>query len=301
MSTNENSIFTKKQFVVLFALLAMFAWGCAYPFIKLGMIEWGIASHDAGGKMLFAGVRFTIAGLLTFIIAKGKGQPILEKQPENLGWLFLLGLVNTALHYFCFYTGLSNCEGGKASIINSFSPFLLMLLAFVIFREKMTRNKGIGIVLGIIGIIVVNFGTQLGGFAWNGEGMILLNCVCSAFGGILTRVVTKKVMPITATAYSLALGGLMLIAAGLVCGGRLNRVTGAGVLLLIGLIAISMVGFILYNQLITYNPITEIAMFNALIPVFGTLMSCLMLKEAFGIQNLFGLLFVGAGIYILQK
>jgi len=296
----KQNIFTKKGYVVLFALIAMFAWGCAYPFIKLGMIQFQIDSNDAGGKMLFAGIRFMTAGILTLGIAKYKKQSILVREPRNIAWLLLFGLVNTALHYYCFYTGLSHCEGGKASIINSLSPFLLILLALVIFKEKMTWNKALGCVLGFAGIIVVNLGTSMGGFTWNGEGMILLNCVCSAFGGILTRVVTKKVPAITATGYSLSLGGLMLILSGLIAGGRLINFTWLGGLLLLGLIAISMTGFILYNQLICYNPISEIAIFNALIPVFGTLMSCLMLGENFGIQNVIGLLCIGIGIFVLH-
>lgn len=297
----KTNIFTKKQFVIIFAIIAMFAWGCAYPFIKLGMQEWNIDSSDAGGKMLFAGVRFTAAGLFTFIVARAKKQPLLVKEGKNVAWLLLFGLVNTALHYYCFYTGLSHCEGGKASIINSLSPFLLILLALVIFRERMTWNKSVGCILGFAGIIIVNLGSDLSGFAWNGEGMILLNCICSAFGGILTRVVTKKVPAITATAYSLSLGGVMLICSGIIAGGRLTQVTGLGVLLLLGLIAISMVGFILYNQLICYNPISEIAIFNALIPVFGTLMSCIMLGEEFGWKNLAGLVCIGLGIFVLHK
>ncbi len=305
MNTN---IFTKKQFVIIFALIAMFAWGCAYPFIKLGMVEWRIGANDAGGKMLFAGVRFATAGLLTFFVAKKKGQSLAmtgeavnAKEKGKLVLLVLFfGLVNTALHYYCFYTGLSHCEGGKASIINSLSPFLLILLALFIFKEKLTINKWVGCIFGLAGIIVVNFGSDLSGFALNGEGMILLNCVCSAFGGILTRIVTKKLPAITATAYSLLTGGVMLILVGLLAGGRFTQVTVAGGFLLLGLIAISMVAFILYNQLICYNPISEIAIFNVLIPIFGTLMSCIMLGESFGLRNLFGLIFMSLGIFVLH-
>lgn len=215
-------------------------------------------------------------------------------------WLLLLfGLVNTALHYYFFYSGLANCEGGKASIINSLSPFLMILLAVVIFREKMTLNKTLGCILGIAGIVIVNYGTDLSGFSFQGEGMILMNCVCSALGNILTRPVTRRVPAITATGYSLLLGGMMLIIVGLLTGGVFTQVTLTGVLLLLGLIAISMTGFILYNQLICWNPISEVAIFNALIPVFGTMMSCLMLGEAFSLSNLIGLVFTSLGIYVL--
>lgn len=299
MNKTKN-IFTQKRYVIVFALLAMYAWGCAYPFIKLGMIEWGIDANDAGGKMLFAGVRFTVAGLLTLLIARYKKQSLVVREKKNIAWLFLFALINTALHYYCFYTGLSHCDGGKASIINSLSPFMLIILATFIFKEKLNLHKMIGCILGFAGIIVVNLGANMSGFSFEGEGMIILNCIFSAFGGILTRVVTKKVPAITATGYSLSLGGLMLICSGLFTGARLDKVTLKGIFLLLGLITISMVGFILYNQLICYNPISEIAIFNALIPVFGTLMSCIMLDEKFGITNLFGLIFIGSGIYILH-
>lgn len=296
----NKSIFQKKQFVVLFALIAMFAWGCAYPFIKLGMKEWNIANDDAGGKMLFAGVRFTAAGIFTLGIAKWKGQPVFVKGKQNFAMLFLFGLINTALHYYFFYSGLAYCEGGKASIINALSPFLLIILATIIFKEKVTRKKTLGCVLGFMGIIIVNYGTSLGGFSFNGEGMIILNCICSAFGGILTRIVTKRVPAITATGYSLSLGGILLIGTGILTGGRFTGVTIWGILLLLGLITISMVGFILYNQLICYNEISEIAIFNALIPVFGTLMSCILLKENFGINYLLGLICTSIGILTIH-
>jgi len=296
----QKNIFQKKLYIVLFALIAMFAWGCAYPFIKLGMIEWGIANDDAGGKMLFAGIRFTSAGLLTLGIARLKGQSLKVSDRTSAGLLLLFSLVNTALHYYFFYSGLAFCEGGKASIINSLSPFLLILLAVLIYREKMTVNKTIGCILGFAGIIIVNYGTDMSGFSFRGEGMILMNCICSAFGGILTRMVTRRVPAITATGYSLSLGGIMLIVTGLLAGGSLEQVTASGLLLLLGLIAISMTGFIIYNQLISCNPISEIAIFNALIPVFGTLMSCLMLGEVFGLRNLAGLACTSLGIYVLH-
>lgn len=295
-----KNIFQKKLYIILFALIAMFAWGCAYPFIKLGMQEWNIAGDDAGGRMLFAGVRFTAAGLLTLGIAKWKRESLRIRDAASLGMLLLFGLVNTALHYYFFYSGLAFCEGGKASIINSLSPFLLILLAVVLYREKMTLRKALGCILGFAGIMIVNYGADLSGFSFRGEGMILLNCVCSAFGGILTRAVTKKVPAITATGYSLTLGGIMLIVVGLLTGGSFSRVTPVGLLLLLGLIAISMTGFILYNQLLCWNPISEIAIFNALIPVFGTLLSCLMLGEAFGIRNLLGLACTSFGIFVLH-
>ena len=67
--TEKTSIFRRPLFVSLFAILAATAWGWAYPLIKLGFAEFGINSDMTGSKMVFAGVRFTISGLIVLLIA----------------------------------------------------------------------------------------------------------------------------------------------------------------------------------------------------------------------------------------
>ena len=50
MADEKKNIFQNKLYMVLFALIAMYVWGCAYPFIKLGMIEWNIAKDIVSEK-----------------------------------------------------------------------------------------------------------------------------------------------------------------------------------------------------------------------------------------------------------
>lgn len=297
----KSNIFTKKGFVVLFAIIATLSWGGAYPFIKLGVEEFQIAPNDIGSKVLFAGVRFFIAGIGTLILALFMRQDIKIKEKSNFAWLLLFGLVNTALHYFFFYIGLTNCNGGKASIIDSLGTFWLIFLACIFFKEKLDAKKLIGCALGFGGILLVNLSnTDSSGFSFMGEGMLLFNTVCAAFGGVITRVVTKKTSPIVATGYSLLLGGSMLLVAGYSMGGRLNAITLKGVLILCVLVAISMTGFIFYNQLLRYNPVGEIAIFNALIPVFGTMLCCVLLNEKFYIKYLFAIILISLGILVIN-
>ena len=68
-NTESVSIFQRPVWVVTFALTAAIAWGWAYPLIKLGFEEFGIAQTMTAGKMLFAGVRFTMSGLIVLAIA----------------------------------------------------------------------------------------------------------------------------------------------------------------------------------------------------------------------------------------
>ena len=53
--------------VVAAAVLANLLWGSAAPCIKLGYRFFGVASADVMSQILFAGIRFTLAGVLTVL------------------------------------------------------------------------------------------------------------------------------------------------------------------------------------------------------------------------------------------
>lgn len=298
-------IFTNKKMVYVLATVAAATWACAFPLIKIGFGEFGITNADTWSKACFAGVRFLIAGIVVLVLAVGMHRNFHIGGAQNAGLLILFSLVNTSFHYFFFYIGLSNMTGSRSSIIDSMGTFLLVILACVFFKnEHMSWNKVAGCVLGLFGIVLININVSGVGestFSLAGDGMLVLSALSAAFGGVLTRVVTKKMDAIVATGSSLALGGAILAAVGFLMGGRLTCFTlkGAGVLL--ALICVSAIGFVLYNQLICYNPVGEIAIFNSLIPVMGTLLSCLFLHEPFLLRYFLAGALVVAGVICVQK
>ena len=67
------------------------------------------------------------------------------------------------------------------------------------------------------------------------------------------------------------------------------------------LIAISTVGFTLYNKLLTCNPVGKVAIWNSLIPVVGAVTSCLCLGETFHPKYILAAGMAAVGIYIINK
>ena len=256
-----------------------------------------------GSKMLFAGIRFCVSGLIVLCVAGIKRKSFKVSRPAN--WLFILlfSLLNTTLHYAFFYIGLSHSEGARASIINSLSVFLVVILACIFFKsDRFTRNKLIGCIVGVGGILALNLGNNNeSSFSLLGDGMIILNAMCSAFASLMTRGLGKRVDIFVGTGYSLGGGGLLLVILGLISGGTLPAVTLNGILILISLIAISTLGFTLYNKLISCNPIGKVAIFNSLIPVVGTITSCLCLGEPFYTKYIVSATLTTIGIYIINK
>ncbi len=301
----EKSIWQRPVWVAIFAFTAAFAWGWAYPLIKLGFAEFGITPDQTGSKMLFAGVRFAISGLIILAMAKGAHRSF-KMSTGVRGWAFILifALLNTSIHYACFYIGLSHSAGSRAAILNSLSVFTLVILACVAYpsTDRLNASKVVGCVLGFVGILALNIGgADSGGFTWLGDGMVIGNALCSAAAGLMTRKMNRHIDVFVGTGYSLLVGGILLAIPGLAIGGTVPMVTAWGIVILLLLIAISTVAFGLYNKLLSCNPVGKVAIFNSLIPVIGAVSSCICLGEPFYWKYAFAAILAAAGIYTINQ
>lgn len=301
----EKSIWQRPVWVAIFAFTAAFAWGWAYPLIKLGFAEFGITPDQTGSKMLFAGVRFAISGLIILAMAKGANRSFVMSTGVR-GWAFILifALLNTSIHYACFYIGLSHSAGSRAAILNSLSVFTLVILACVAYpsTDRLNASKVVGCVLGFVGILALNIGgADSGGFTWLSDGMIIGNALCSAAAGLMTRKMNRHIDVFVGTGYSLLVGGILLAIPGLAIGGTVPMVTAWGIVILLLLIAISTVAFGLYNKLLSCNSVGKVAIFNSLIPVIGAVSSCICLGEPFYWKYAFAAILAAAGIYTINQ
>ena len=300
----EKSIWQRPVWVAIFAFTAAFAWGWAYPLIKLGFAEFGITPDQTGSKMLFAGVRFAISGLIILAMAKGARSSVMSTGVRGWAFILIFALLNTSIHYACFYIGLSHSAGSRAAILNSLSVFTLVILACVAYpsTDRLNASKVVGCVLGFVGILALNIGgADSGGFTWLGDGMIIGNALCSAAAGLMTRKMNRHIDVFVGTGYSLLVGGILLAIPGLAIGGTVPMVTAWGIVILLLLIAISTVAFGLYNKLLSCNPVGKVAIFNSLIPVIGAVSSCICLGEPFYWKYAFAAILAAAGIYTINQ
>ena len=278
----------------------------AYPLIKVGYRLFQIPSDDSGGKMLFAGVRFLFAGILVLAFCLCVKEPLALKKKIDLWWLALLALVNTTLHYMFAYIGLSNNPSARSTILDSMGGFFLIFLSVLLFTDdRMDKRKAVGCVMGLAGFLLINIepgGRMIDHISFLGDGMILLNALCAAFGGIITRIVSKKMNILCATGHSMAIGGFLLMLIG-ACIGTTNawEFSVSGVIVLTVLVLISAVCFVIYNELLAYYPISEIAIYNALIPVLGVFFAAVLLNEELKWQYFASVLLVAIGISVSAR
>lgn len=304
---DQKEQFLQKTIVVwLGALLCCALWGSAFPCIKIGYRMFEIASGDVASQILFAGCRFTLAGILTLLIGSGLSRRPLLPKKESWSKIFKLSLLQTVVQYLFFYIGLANTTGVKASIIEGVNVFIAILVASLLFRqETLTGRKIVGCVIGFAGVVLVNLngsGLDLN-FSLLGEGFIFLSTVAYAFSSVFLKRYSQEENPVALSGWQFVVGGAIMIICGFLAGGRLDVWTGAGALMLIYLALVSAVAYSLWGILLKYNPVSRVAVFGFMNPVFGVILSAILLQEgdSIGVMSLVALALVCVGIYIVNK
>jgi drug/metabolite transporter (DMT)-like permease len=299
-----SSIFQDRRVVVAAATLCCLLWGSAFPAIKAGYALLDIAPSDTAGQMLFAGYRFTLAGLALLLYSAWTGRQLLPTRAQTRQ-LLLLGATQTALQYVFFYVGLAHATGVKGSIMSSTSTFFSVLLAHFIYAEdRLGPRRVLGCLIGFAGVVVVNFaGTGAAfdlEFSLLGEGFLVIAAFIVAAASIYGKRVSQRLDAVVMTGYQLAIGGLLLCLAGFAGGGELGDFDLQSGSLLGYMAMLSAVAFALWSTLLKYNPVGMVAIFNFLIPVFGVVLSALLLGEnMLEWKNLAALLCVSAGIWLV--
>jgi len=296
------SPFSDRRIVVAIALLCCFLWGSAVPAVKIGYGLFAIAPSDTPSLMLFAGVRFFLAGLILLVYSALTRKPIAQP-PRRFGQLALLGLISTAGQYLFYYIGLAHSTGVKVSITTSTSTFFSVLIAhFLYANDKLTPRRIFGCLLGFLGVIAVNLaasGIDLH-VSLLGEGFIVIAALLFSVGGVYGKGLSADMDAGVMTGWQLLLGGAMLGMAGLALGGKFGAFGLEAALLLAYLAALSAAAFALWSVLLKHNPVGSIAIFNCAIPIFGVLLAGLFLGESiFEWKNLVALVLVSVGIWLV--
>ena len=284
---------------MLAAVLCTVLWGSAYPVIKYGYRELEIAT--VADKLMFAGARFVLAGLMVFVFAWCKNRRVPTVPRDRVGGVLLYGVLQTGLMYILNYIGVANTTATKTSIITAASAFFAVLFAPLFFQgERLTARKVIGVLIGMTGIILVN-NTALDGFSFMGEGLVLISMLLNTAGSFVGKRVSKGIV-YESTAYQLGFGGMMILSIALIMGGRFP-LTWQSVGIVLFLAFVSAAAFTLWTALLVLHEAGQILVFNMLIPVTGALWSYVILGETRIFEPLYivSIVLTAVGIVLVNR
>ena len=276
----ERSVLTRKAAVIPLTMLCCLLWGSAFPCIKLGYGYSGIGSDDTASQILYAGLRFALAGVLALIMGSLTARKPLIPRRKAVPKIVMLSLFQTILQYTFFYIGLARSTGMKSSVITASNVFLSILVASLIFRtEKLTFRKILGCTAGFSGVVLINLSGIGGGFRLTGEGFVFLSALSYAFSAALIKRFSAEEDPVMLSGWQFIVGGTFMTVLGLVLGGRIGTVDLRGAAMLVYLAIVSAAAFSIWGTLLKHNPVSMISVFGFMNPVFGVILSFLLLSE----------------------
>ena len=295
--------------VVLTAIFCCVLWGSASPAIKIAYELFRIPADDTASRLMLAGARFILAGVMTILFGSVISGRFLLPQKKSWKYVLILALLQTIGQYYFFFMSLAHTSGVRGSIINASGNFLAPLFAMFLFRlEKPTLKKIIGCCIGFIGIIIFFGGigavTESGSITLKGEGAMVMAALFYALSGCGIKIFSKHENPVTLSGYQFFIGGIVLFVAGYLSGGRLVFYSSGCWLNLLYMGFISAGAYTLWGVLLKYNPVSRVSVLGFVNPIMGVLLSALFLgesTEAFSVISVLALVLVSAGIIIVNK
>jgi drug/metabolite transporter (DMT)-like permease len=114
----------------------------------------------------------------------------------------------------------------------------------------------------------------------NGEGFLVLAAASYGCSSVLIKRFSSREDPVVLSGWQFVLGGGLMTAIALFGGGKLHAESAAAWPLMLYLSLLSAVAYTLWSLLLQRHPVSRIAVFSFLNPVFGVVLSALLLGEA---------------------
>lgn len=278
----QKTMLTRPPVVALLAGFCCLLWGSAVPFINLGYRLFAIEAGETATQILFAGCRFALAGALTVAFASVSQRRLVVPKAGSWQKAVKLALVQTVAQYVFFYIGVAHTSSVKGSIIQGLNAFVAILVACYLFRsERMNGLKWLGGLLGVAGIVLVSLdGTGLdASFSLLGEGFMIISMVASACSAGLIKRYGQGDDPVALSGWQFMIGGTAMALCAFWMGGRLRPQSPAAGLVLLYLAALSATAYTLWAVLLRVNPVSHVAVYTFLQPIFGVLLSLLLVNS----------------------
>ena len=272
------------------SFLALYlVWGSTYLFIRIGVESWP--------PMLMAGIRFVVAGGLLYGFLRWRGVPA----PTWPQWK-AAGMIGVLL-LSCGNGGVTLAEhagvaSGVAALAVATVP-LFTLLFGLFFGHRNTRLEWAGIVLGLVGIALLNLGSNLQASPF-GAALILFAAAAWAFGSVWSKTLPLPQGPMASAAEMLVGGVALLLASGL-SGERMTQmptVAGWGALAYLVVFG-SIVAFSAYMYLLKHVRPAAATSYAYVNPAVAVLLGILFAGEQIGAEECLAMaVIIGAVVLI---
>lgn len=275
-----------------------FVWGATYLAIRVGV-------HEVP-PLLFAAIRFVIAGLVLYLWMRVKGEP----GPSAKQWMSitLLAFLIFVVDYGFLFWAEQRVPSGIAAVMLATIPAFMALAEIVLLRtQRLTLNLAVASLIGIGGVAVLTSRSlNLGGAPVSRIGAAGLICgaISWSVASALSRMLPLPESKLISSGAQMLAGGVLLTAASGIFGEFHNFhpaavSMGAWLALLYLIVPGSIIGFTAYVWLIHHESPTKVGTYAYVNPVVAVLMGYFLAAEPLGLRTLLGTAFVLVSVVMI--
>ncbi|EJM92359.1 MULTISPECIES: DMT family transporter [unclassified Pseudomonas] len=304
MTACEQSLSEPSDVAVYFKLAAVtMIWG--------GTFVAGRFLADSLSPLFAASLRFLLASAALLLFLLLARIPLARPGPRQWLQLALLGFFGIFFYNLCFFYGLHYINASRASLIVALNPAVIGLASWLLFKERLSRAKVIGIAICIAGasLVIVSRHPQLlagQADAWFGD-LLIFGCVLGwGIYSLFSKDLNQTLGPVQTVTYSILLGTVMLWVASAV-GGEVSVAALVSLdssqwlsLMYLGVLG-SALAYIGYYDGLRKIGATRSGVFIALNPLTAVILGALLLGEQLTLTMCLGGGLILAGIFLCNK
>ena len=283
--------------VHLYATAAMLFWGLSFIWTT------GLLAYFQPVTIIFVRLLISSAFLFLMMIVSGR----FEKIKKEDYWLLLgSAIFNPFLYFLGENFGVKFTTPTLSSVIIATIPVFSPMVAWLTFKEKISRLNILGIAVSFSGVAVMLASRNLS-FSGEGRGVLAL------FGAVMSSLVfsvflkklTRKYSPVTLVAYQNIFGAIMFLPLFLIF--ERNRITAVPLnfqivssFLALSIFASSL-AFVFFAKTVKEIGISKANIYSNLIPVFTAFFSYFIIAEPFTVTKFCGIILVIGGVYLSER
>jgi drug/metabolite transporter (DMT)-like permease len=254
--------------------------------------------------ILFAAVRFTLAGVLLLLLLR-LVEPESRLKREDFLPVLGLGFVGVTLTQSVFTIGVSLTTAANTALIYSTAPVWGMLLGFVLALERPRLSGVLGVGLCLVGVaLIVYGGLEFAGTSLIGDVLILGAAICWGSYTVLFLFLLRRYSPLALVAYAILLGGLAAFPLSAFDFGRLDVAALDGSVWFAAAYSCllsSAFGFAAWGWGVSHVGANRVLVYQYLVALIGVSAGILLLGEGFGLQQMAGAAVILAGVYLARR
>lgn len=267
-------------------LCITFAWGSCFLAISIGLAD--------APLLWFAALRAIIAGGVLLAVAGFRREPA-PRGVRTWTLIAVMGIVNVTLAFGAMFGGLAGLSTGAASVLANAQPLLIVLPAWWIYKERISARTLAAMGTGFAGLLAVALPSGTGTGAWLSIGAAL----AVTAGTLISRQIKADVLQVIA--WHFLIGGAILAVIAALTEGAPAIKWGAhfiGILLYVSLVGTA-AAFLGWFTEVRHCRLDAVTAWTFLVPVFGILLSMVVLGERQSSWSLAGMVLVIVSMLVL--